>query len=288
MSTQVQTTQQTARQFFESEAIQKHMKAVLGERSNQFRTTVLNIVTNTAALQKCEPASIYNCALVATTLNLPLNQNLGFAYIIPYGNQAQFQIGYKGFIQLAQRSGQFKRINSVPVFDTDTEEDVKKRLVSLLPSSSNGALIGYCAYFQLTNGHEHSLTMSVEELTKHGKKYSKSFNRLWTTDFESMARKTVLKLLLQRYAPMSIEMIKAETADQSVVKKVNEDDTIEVEYIDNSIKTHQDTSVEEEHERIKLFIENSTSEKELLDGLNNIELNEELQTLADLKIQSFK
>ena len=101
-------------------------------------------------------------------------------------------------------------------------------------------------------------------------------------------RKTVLKLLLQRYAPMSIEMIKAETADQSVVKKVNEDDTIEVEYIDNSIKTHQDTSVEEEHERIKLFIENSTSEKELLDGLNNIELNEELQTLADLKIQSFK
>jgi len=238
------TQQLSTRQFFESESIKTHMRNILGEKSKSFATSVLSIVNNNEYLQKCDPASIYQCALVATTLDLPLNQNLGFAYIIPYkqkdsnGNYvdvAQFQIGYKGFIQLAQRSGQFLRINSAPIYEG--------QIVSADPlmgyvfdfSVKSEKLVGYAAYFKLLNGYEATLFMSVDELTKHGMKFSQTFKKgfgLWKTDFEGMARKTVIKLLLQRYAPMSIEMQKAEIADQSVI---NDADTLDVSHIDNQI-----------------------------------------------------
>jgi recombination protein RecT len=281
MSNQVATT---ARQFFESEAIQQHMQKALGDKSKSFATSVLGIINSTTALQKCDPASIYQCALVATTLDLPLNQNLGLAYIIPYGNKAQFQIGYKGFIQLAQRSGKFLSINAVQVFENDTDEDVRKRLTSFLPQKANGKLIGYCAYFKLLNGYEQILSMSIEDLQKHGKKFSKSFGGLWTNDFESMARKTVLKLLIQRFAPMSIEMQHAEIADQSVVKNA---ETLDVDYIDNTPLTSQENSEQSEHCRIINFISDATNEEQLSEVEAHLTNEEQREAYMD-KLSTFK
>lgn len=277
--------QLTAKQFFDSATVQEHMKKALGSKAQQFATSVLGIINSSANLQKCDPASVYQCALVATTLDLPINQNLGLAYIIPYGNKAQFQIGYKGFLQLAQRSGKFISINAVPVYSEDTDESVRNRLTSFLPSKANGELIGYCAYFKLQNGYEQILSLSIEELQKHGKKYSKSYSGLWTTDFEAMARKTVLKLIIQRYAPMSVDMQKAELVDQGVIKDA---ETLDVDYIDNRPQTSLEASEEKEFERIKEFIENAKNAKDLEQGLEGIELNPELTELADIKIQSFK
>lgn len=274
----VANTTITPRQFFESEAIQQHMTKILGDKSKSFATTVLSIINNTAALQKCDPASIYQCALVATTLDLPLNQNLGYAYLIPYGNKAQFQIGYKGFIQLAQRSGRFLKINAVPTFENDTEELVFKRLNSLLPTNGEGELTGYVAYFKLLNGYEHSLAMSKEDLLSHGKKYSQSFKGgfgLWKDDFEGMARKTVLKLLLQRYAPMSIEMEKAEIADQSIIKDAT---TLDVDYIDNSTAT-----IDKSEERLSLMIGDCTTVAELIALQKEVEKFPDLSDTYELK-----
>ena len=276
------TQQLTARQFFESDQIQLHMKKAIGEKSKTFTTTVLSIINSTGALQKCDPASIYQCALVSTTLDLPLNQNLGLAYIIPYGAKAQFQIGYKGFIQLAQRSGKFLSINSVKVFANDTDTDVRNRLTSFLPQKNNGELIGFCAFFKLLNGYEQILTMSIEDLQKHGKKYSKSYNNLWTTDFESMARKTVLKLLLQRYAPMSIEMQTAELADQSFIKDA---ETMDVEYIDNTPPTIEEYARVNEDLRILDFINNCSNAQELKQELYGVDLSIEVQTAFENKLK---
>ena len=169
----------------------------------------MQIVNSNSLLQNATPKSVFNAACMAATLNLPINNSLGFAYIVPFQNrkenvtEAQFQLGYKGFIQLAQRSGQFKRINACPVYDTDTEEDVYQRLTSLIPRKPSGQIIGYIAYFQLLNGYEANLTMTMEELEAHAKRYSQTYKRgfgVWADNFEAMAKKTVIKLLLSQQA----------------------------------------------------------------------------------------
>lgn len=282
------STQLTTRQFFETDSIQNHMKKILGEKSKSFATSVLGIVNSNAQLQKCDPASIYQCALVATTLDLPLNQNLGFAYIIPYGDKAQFQIGYKGFIQLAQRSGQFLRINSAPIFEGQIIGNNPLTGYEFDFSIKSDVLIGYAAYFKLLNGYEATLYMSVDELTKHGMKFSQTFKKgfgLWKTDFEGMARKTVIKLLLQRFAPMSIEMQRAEIADQSIV---NDADTLDVSYVDNTQETSETASAEKENNRIIDFINDATSKEQLETELRGLQLTDEQTVLYNEKINSFQ
>lgn len=282
------STQLTTRQFFETDSIQNHMKKILGEKSKSFATSVLGIVNSNAQLQKCDPASIYQCALVATTLDLPLNQNLGFAYIIPYGDKAQFQIGYKGFIQLAQRSGRFLRINSAPIFEGQIIGNNPLTGYEFDFSIKSDVLIGYAAYFKLLNGYEATLYMSVDELTKHGMKFSQTFKKgfgLWKTDFEGMARKTVIKLLLQRFAPMSIEMQRAEIADQSIV---NDADTLDVSYVDNTQETSEAASAEKENNRILDFINDATSKEQLETELQGLPLTDEQTVLYNEKINSFQ
>jgi len=115
-NTQVTTQKKGFSQLLESPAIKQRIEEVLGERKTQFITSALSLFNSNNQLQNCEPASIFNACLTATSLGLPINNNLGFAYIIPYGKEAQFQIGYKGFIQLAIRSGNYKYINATPVY----------------------------------------------------------------------------------------------------------------------------------------------------------------------------
>ncbi|UOO77965.1 recombinase RecT [Neisseria sp. Dent CA1/247] len=261
--------------YINGEAAMKKMQELMGKNAASFATSVMQIVNSNELLQKATPQSIFNAACMAATLNLPINNNLGFAYIVPFNNrkagttEAQFQLGYKGFIQLAQRSGQFKRINACAVYEQDTEEDVHKRLTSLIPAKPQGRVIGYIAYFQLLNGYEANLTMSMDELEAHAKQYSQTYKRgygVWADNFEAMARKTVIKLLLSQQAPLSIEMQQAVLADQAVVKDVTAQ---EFEYIDNQptppeiAVTVDDTLFEALKENIST---GQISKMEVLDG----------------------
>lgn len=217
---------------------QQYLSQVLGEKKSSFVNNVTALVTNNKALQECEPSTTIYAAIKATALDLPLDQNLGFAYVIPYRNnkesktEAQFQMGYKGYIQLAMRSGQFRTIN---VRDVREGEIVDEDFVSgelkfaKLPADkrNDAPIIGFVAYFELTNGFRKMSYWSVEELKAHGLRYSQTFasknaytrdNSKWATDFEAMASKTVLKLLLAKYAPLSVEMQNAVKIDQAVIR----------------------------------------------------------------------
>lgn len=214
---------------------QEYLQQVLAEKKSAFVNNITALVANDVKLQACEPISLMYAGIKATALDLPLDTNLGFAYVIPYNNrkagkmEAQFQIGYKGFIQLAIRSGQFKTLNVTDVKEGELKE------VNLLtgeisyearPNRDELKTIGYVAYFRLINGFEKTLYMDAKEMEKHAKTYSQTYSSnkdyvrnasKWATDFDAMAKKTVIKLLLSRYAPLSVEMQSAITSDQAVM-----------------------------------------------------------------------
>lgn len=227
--------------FFKSPNVQKKITELVDKNAASFTTSVLQIVNSNALLRNAEPKSILNAACMAATLNLPLQNGLGFAYIVPFKNsqtkttEAQFQIGYKGFIQLAQRSGQFKRLVAVPVYKNQL---IKKDFINGFEfdweqePAKDETPIGYYAYFRLVNDFSAELYMSYSEIQQHASKYSKSYDNkfgVWKNNFDSMALKTVIKLLLSKQAPLSIEMQKAVLSDQSVIQ-----DDGSFEYIDNS------------------------------------------------------
>jgi len=223
--------QMTIKGFFHRDDVKSKFNELMGNRSAQFITSVLSVVNNNNYLKNASPESVFSSALMAATLDLPVNPNLGFAYIIPYGQQAQFQVGYKGLIQLALRSGQFKTISVTPVYEGQIKQ--QNPLTGFEFDWSNkqsDKVVGYASYFSLINGFEKTMYMTVDEIQAHGKRFSKTYgNGVWKTDFDAMAQKTCLKLLLSKYAPLSIEMQKAVIADQSIIRDA---ETMDVEYID--------------------------------------------------------
>ena len=219
-------TQITVKGYFDKEPVKKKFAELLGDNSVNFVTSVLQVVNGSNMLKKCEPESIFNAAAMSAVLNLPINQNLGFAYILPYGNKAQFQLGYKGFIQLAIRSGQYKTIGATAIYEGQI---IKNNPLTGYEFDFNvkpeGNPIGFAASFTLKGGFEKTFYMTIRELVNHGKKYSKSYNSnhsIWKTDFTGMATKTVLKLLISKFGPMSLELEKAVLSDQSVVNNFEE------------------------------------------------------------------
>ena len=220
--------QLSIKSLLNSQTVQQKFIKMLGKNAASFTASVLQVVNSNDMLKNADPQTVFSAAMMAATLNLPINNNLGFAYIVPFKNnkanrtEAQFQLGYKGFIQLAQRTGQFKRINACAIYSHDTEQDVYSRLTSLLPRPPSGQATGYIAYFQLLNGYEAHLSMSIDELNAHANKYSQSAKKgfgVWKDNFDAMAQKTVIKLLLSKQAPLSIDMQLATAiqADQSVI-----------------------------------------------------------------------
>lgn len=300
----MQTNQITTKSFFEKDNVKQKFAEILGKKSTAFITSVMQIASQNEMLSKADPISIYNSAILSATLDLPLNNNLGFAYIIPFNNRqsdgsfkvmAQFQIGYKGFLQLAQRSGQFKTISATPIYEGQIKNHNPLTGIEFDFNVKSDKVIGYASYFKLLNGFEKTLYLTVEELKKHGAKFSKTFknsNSLWSQDFDSMAIKTVIKLLLSKYAPLSIEMSKAITTDQAVI---NDEEAIDITYVDNEqeILDHEKVSERKEGERIIDFISKaknpiilSVVEEHLQDDLQR-ELfekkKEELKTKSEKK-----
>ena len=238
MSTEISKT--PVKDFFSKDLVKNKLNELLGKNAATFATSVLQVVNSNQMLVNADPASVFSAACMAATLDLPINNSLGFAYIVPFRNnkanktEAQFQLGYKGFVQLAQRTGQFKKISSAVVYEGQlVSEDPLLGYVFDWSNKSSDKAIGYVAYFQLLNGFEAYLYMTKNEATAHAMRYSQTFKKgygVWNDNFDAMALKTVLKLLLSKQAPLSIQMQTAIAADQAIIKDV---DKQEFEYIDN-------------------------------------------------------
>lgn len=228
----------TPKQAFSHDSIKRRFEKVLGDKATGFVTSVLQVINDSKMLQKADTNSIFNAAMTAATLDLPINPNLGFAYIIPYNNKggtvAQFQMGYKGFIQLAQRSGQYKTISATPIYAGQLiKENPLTGFEFNFDVAGEGDAIGYASYFELLNGFQKTLYMTLEDVQTHAKTYSQSYKKgfgPWVENFEVMALKTVIKLLISKYGPLSVDMEKAVTFDQGEVKDPN---GMNVGYIDN-------------------------------------------------------
>ncbi|MCW0945114.1 recombinase RecT [Streptococcus anginosus] len=208
-------TKVSHKDFFNAPAVKAKFQEVLKGKENEFVASLLSVVTNNNLLMKASNESIMTAAMKAAVLNLPIEPSLGQAYIVPYGREAQFQLGYKGLIQLAQRSGKYKSINSGVVY--------KAQFISYNPlfeeleidfTQPQDEVIGYFAAFKLLNGFEKVTYWTKEQAYAHGKRFSKSFNNgPWKSDFDAMAQKTLLKQIISKYGPLSIEMEQAIVAD---------------------------------------------------------------------------
>lgn len=248
--------------YIRGAAVQGSIEQTLKDGADDFTTSLLTVINGNPVLQECDPQEVVRTALKAASMHLPIDPALGLAYIIPYNNNRkereaytdskgvqryrdkwvkqympQLQIGWKGFVQLALRSQQYKTINVTDVregefrgenrltgaIDFDWVDDTTER--NKLP------IIGYVGYFRLTNGFEKILFMSYDDLEGHAKKYSKTYangNGKWADDKAAMSRKTVVKLLISKWGPQSTQIQKALRADQAAM---GEDDTYN--YVDN-------------------------------------------------------
>lgn len=226
--------------FIANPRTQDYLSTVLAEKKASFVNNLTALVSNNAALQVCKPDTLMFASLKATALDLPLDQNLGFAYVLPYKDNkkgvtlAQFQMGYKGFVQLALRTGQFKTLNATDVREGElVGEDFVTGDLTFKKAENRESLpiIGYVAYMRLLNGFEKYLYMTVAEMKAHALRYSQTYKNKfgnWVENFDAMAKKTVIKLLLSKYAPLSVEMRDAIKADQSVLN-----DKGDASYVDN-------------------------------------------------------
>jgi recombination protein RecT len=236
--------QKSINSLLNEDSVKKRFHEILGQKANGFISSVIGAVKNNKMLIDADPQSILSAAVVAATLDLPIDSNLGFAAIVPYKNKtgnivAQFQMMYKGFVQLAQRSGQYKTINACEIYEGEIESFNRiTGEINFNPANKKSEkIIGFASYFKLVNSFEKTLYMSVEDLNKHGKKFSQSFKKgygLWVDDFDSMAHKTVLKRLLSKYGILSIDMQNAVKFDQGIIKENGD-----VEYVDNEDITNQ-------------------------------------------------
>jgi len=207
--------------------MQKYLTDVLGAKKDQFVTNLVSVVGNSNALQTCDPTSLIFTATKATAIGLPMDQNLGYAALIPYRDKdsgkilAQFQIMRDGWVELAQRTGRVRLIANEPVHEGELVKANKFTGEFVFDESARKSdkVIGYMAYIQLTSGFEKTVYWTVEECKAHALKYSQTYKKgygLWKDNFDAMALKTVIKHLIKKYAPKSVEVVNAVQLDQSV------------------------------------------------------------------------
>ena len=239
--------------YLNNEDVQKRFMDLMDKQeANQFMASLINAYSTNDYLQKCDPVSVIGASLVAGALNLPINPNLGFAYIIPYGKEAQFQMGYKGMIQLALRTGQYLRLNVVVVCENQFESynELTEELICDFSKEGDDNIAGYVGYLKLINGFEKTVYWSKEKVKKHAMKYSqaykKGFNSPWKSNFDSMGMKTVLKAMLSKWGIMSTQMQTAQLQDQKIFKSIDD-----ASYNDNPENNYNPEK--EESESVKAF-----------------------------------
>ena len=289
------TVFQAIKKSVASSEVKKRMNDILGNKSEQFLASIVNTVASNSSLQKCTYMSIMSAAFVAAALDLTIDPNLGFSAVVPYGDKAQFQIMYKGFIQLAIRTGQYRGMNVSEIYDDELEyynpiykEIVFTHLSGAVHRKTGDAnyIAGYYAWFELINGFRQRLYMTSEEVEIHAKTYSKAYKydisgnkktSLWSIDFKAMALKTVIKLLLSKWGILSVEMQKAVIEDQ----KIHDGIASAGKYIDNP-------QSETEEEQVINSINYNPFEKKLSESQKELKYIDELvniyQIAADKKI----
>lgn len=206
----------TIKALLSSPTVMNRFEEVLGKRAPQFTASILGLYNNEKTLQKAEPMSVISSAMVAATLDLPVDKNLGYAWIVPYKGKAQFQLGYKGYIQLALRTGQYKFINCIPIREGELQKwnPLTEELDIDFEKRQSDSVIGYAAYFELLNGFRKTSYWTKADVEKHKSKFSKS-DFGWGKDWDAMALKTVLKAILSKWGILSVEMQSALTEDEN-------------------------------------------------------------------------
>ena len=232
--------------------MRKKFEDVLKDKSDGFMASVLNLVSNDSYLSSVEPMSIITSAMVAASLDLPVDKNLGYAWIVPYRGKAQFQLGYKGYIQLAQRSGQYKALNVIEVYEGELKG--WNRLTEEFEFDQSGRqsnqVIGYVGYFELLNGFKKTVYWTKQEIDRHKQKFSKS-DFGWKNDYDAMAKKTVLRNILSKWGILSIEMQKATITAETIVNDVTEDGSIisETEIEDGSERKEAEPIIDQSNDQ---------------------------------------
>ena len=256
-ATQLTPAQQNIMSFkkqLDGNYVQQQLKNVLKDNAGTFATSLMEVYTNDKQLQTCEPKSVIQEAIKAASLKLPLNKQLGYGYVVVYKNWDKERrvavptptlvIGYKGYIQLAMRTGQYRNINADVVYEGELRQtDKLTGAIDLNGEKKSERIVGYFAHFELINGFAKTLYMTVEEMANYALKFAPSFRPTkdkpapkvdelidtaqaqsqngpvsgqvgWKGDFNAMAQKTVLRRLLSKYGFLSIEMMNALSDDE--------------------------------------------------------------------------
>ena len=233
-------------EFLTGDSAKKSIEDVVGKKDCQrFISSLVSAVQTNPGLSECTNNSLLNAALIGHSLNLPQSPQLSYFYLIPFANskkgckEATFQLGYRGYIQLAMRSGQYLKINACDIregelktYNPITDEYVFE---PVLDYEKRGKLpvVGYYGYFILTNKYKKEIYWDKARMEAHAKKYSASYRKgwdsFWKSDFDEMARKTIIRQLISKWGIMSVDMEKAYTNDMAVIL-----DDGSTEYIDNT------------------------------------------------------
>lgn len=237
--------------YLTQDAVKNQINNVVGGKNGtRFISSIVSAVQATPALQECTNSSILSAALLGESLNLSPSPQLGQFYMVPYDNrskgakEAQFQLGYKGYIQLAIRSNQYKKLNVLSIkqgelvrFDPLNEE-IEVRLIEDEYTREETPTIGYYAMFEYTNGFRKAMYWSREKMEAHAKKYSPGYKKdlekgtqwtFWAKDFDGMAYKTMLRQLISKWGIMSIDLVQAIDADMAVIREDGTADYVEME-----------------------------------------------------------
>lgn len=215
------------------------------KRSAKFVTAITSAVTTNPALQNCDATTIVSAGLLGETLNLSPSPQLGQYYLVPFNDRknnrttAQFQLGYRGMLQLAQRSGEYKRINAMAVKEGELihydafMDEIELRYIEDEAQREQLPTIGYFAMFEYHNGFRKVMYWSKAKMEAHAEKYSMGYKAhkgytFWEKDFDAMGVKTMLRQLLSKWGVMSLDMQKAYEADGGVISASGEIDLVDV------------------------------------------------------------
>lgn len=229
--------------MIKSDAVQKSLSGTLGDamKAKTFTASLISAVSTTPALRECDGMSIISAALLGESLNLSPSPQLGQYYMTPFKDnktgttKATFVLGWKGYYQLALRSGQYRNLDAVAVKEGELEDynpltgEIKLNPISDPVAREHAKTIGYYAFFELTNGFKKQMYWSKEKMEQHALKYSMGYKAkkgytFWEKDFDSMALKTMYRQLIGKYGIMSIDMQKAYANDSTIQPSVLEDD----------------------------------------------------------------
>ena len=252
--------------YLTADAVKNQINQVVGGKDGtRFISAVVSAVNNNPTLQECTNQSILSAALLGQSLNLSPSPQLGQYYMVPFndkdrGKVAQFQLGYKGYIQLAIRSGQYKKLNVLAIKEGELirfdplNEEIEVKLIDDEEERENAPTIGYYAMFEYTNGFKKAIYWSKKKMEAHALKYSKGYQAkkgytFWEKDFDGMAYKTMLRQLISKWGIMSIDMVSAMDADMAVINEdgskdyvENDDSIIEVPIAENEQPKQIDTA----------------------------------------------